>query len=148
MIVLCALQFCFEQFTHAHAFDVEELPELARGKGNKIQGLPKKTDVEMAAICVLAKDQALRIISGDRHMTLKPKDLDTISRIGAGGAVRCREAGVKWTGSSRIKACRSAGVLFIRNPLERRLRRDLGVFQNDFGFLHVIALHITHPELE
>ncbi len=57
-------------------FDVEELPELARGKGNKIQGLPKKTNVEMAAICVLAQDQALRIISGDRHMTLKPKDLD------------------------------------------------------------------------
>lgn len=57
-------------------FDVEELPELARGKGNKIQGLPKKTDVEMAAICVLAQDQALRITSGDRHMILKPKDLD------------------------------------------------------------------------
>ena len=57
-------------------FDVEELPELARGKGNKFQGLPAKSDVEVAAICVLAQDQALQIISGDRHMTLKPKDLD------------------------------------------------------------------------
>jgi topoisomerase-4 subunit A len=57
-------------------FALEELPELARGKGNKILGLPAKSAVEMAAICVLAQDQALKIISGQRHMTLKPKDLD------------------------------------------------------------------------
>ena len=57
-------------------FDVGELPELVRGKGNKILGLPAKADVEMAAICVLAEGQALKIISGQRHMTLKPKDLD------------------------------------------------------------------------
>ncbi len=57
-------------------FDVGELPELVRGKGNKILGLPAKADIEMAAICVLAEGQALKIISGQRHMTLKPKDLD------------------------------------------------------------------------
>ena len=57
-------------------FDVAELPELGRGKGNKILGLPAKASVEMVAICVLADDQALKIIAGQRHMTLKPKDLD------------------------------------------------------------------------
>ncbi len=57
-------------------FDVTELPELARGKGNKIQGMPKKAEVEMAAICVLGQGQALKIISGGRQMTLKPKDLE------------------------------------------------------------------------
>jgi len=57
-------------------FDVEELPELSRGKGNKLLGLPAKGEVKMAAICVLAPGQSLRIISGQRHMTLKPKDLD------------------------------------------------------------------------
>lgn len=56
-------------------FEVEELPELARGKGNKILSLPAKAGVELAAICVLAQDQTLKIISGQRHMTLKPKDL-------------------------------------------------------------------------
>ena len=32
-------------------------------------------EVAMAAICVLEKGQALKIISGQRHMTLKAKDL-------------------------------------------------------------------------
>ena len=44
-------------------------------KGNKILGLPSKSEVAMAAICVLEKGQALKIISGQRHMTLKAKDL-------------------------------------------------------------------------
>lgn len=57
-------------------FDIDELPELARGKGNKILGLPSKGEVEMAAICVVAQDQSLRIMSGRRHMTLKAKDLE------------------------------------------------------------------------
>ena len=57
-------------------FELEELPELGRGKGSKILGLPSKSGIEMAAICVLEAGQALKIISGQRHMTLKPKDLD------------------------------------------------------------------------
>lgn len=56
-------------------FDLEELPELGRGKGNKILGLPSKSDIAMVAICVLEDGQALKIISGQRQMTLKPKDL-------------------------------------------------------------------------
>jgi len=57
-------------------FAMDEIPQLARGKGNKILGLPAKGGEQMAGICVLAEDQSLKIISGQRHMTLKPKDLD------------------------------------------------------------------------
>ena len=45
-------------------FPLEELPELARGKGNKILAVPSKDGVTLAAICVLAEEQALRIDSG------------------------------------------------------------------------------------
>jgi topoisomerase-4 subunit A len=52
------------------------LPELARGKGNKILAVPGKDGVTLAAICVLRADQGLRIDSGTRHMTIKASDLD------------------------------------------------------------------------
>jgi topoisomerase-4 subunit A len=57
-------------------FPLDELPALARGKGNKIQGLPAKSDVVMTGVAVLADDDALQVISGQRQMTIKPKDLD------------------------------------------------------------------------
>ncbi|NNC65960.1 MAG: DNA topoisomerase IV subunit A [Gammaproteobacteria bacterium] len=57
-------------------FAIDELPELTRGKGNKILGLPAKSDVEMTAVCVLEEGQALQIVSGKRQMTIKPKDLE------------------------------------------------------------------------
>jgi topoisomerase-4 subunit A len=56
-------------------FPLEELPELARGKGNKILALPGKSAVEMVAIAVLEDGQALKVVSGSREMTLKAKDL-------------------------------------------------------------------------
>jgi len=56
-------------------FPVSELPELPRGKGNKILSVPSKDGVTLAAICVLGKEQSLRIDSGERHMTIKPADL-------------------------------------------------------------------------
>jgi len=55
-------------------FPVSELPELPRGKGNKILSVPSKDGVTLAAICVLGKEQSLRIDSGERHMTIKPAD--------------------------------------------------------------------------
>ena len=57
-------------------FSLEELPELTRGKGNKILGLPGKSDLEMVAMCAFTEGQSVRVISGQRHMTLKPADLD------------------------------------------------------------------------
>ncbi|HJR68970.1 MAG TPA: DNA topoisomerase IV subunit A [Gammaproteobacteria bacterium] len=56
-------------------FPVSQLPELPRGKGNKILSVPSKDGVTLAAICVLGKEQSLRIDSGERHMTIKPVDL-------------------------------------------------------------------------
>ena len=56
-------------------FPVSELPELPRGKGNKILSVPSKDGVTLAAICVLANEQSLRIDSGERHMTIKAADL-------------------------------------------------------------------------
>ena len=58
-------------------FSLEDLAELARGKGNKIIGLPKGSEeVSLASICALSQGQALMVESGQRHMTLKPKDLE------------------------------------------------------------------------
>ena len=57
-------------------FALEELPELAKGKGNKIIALPAKEDVQLVAACVVEEGQGLKVISGQRHMTVKPADLD------------------------------------------------------------------------
>jgi topoisomerase IV subunit A len=60
-------------------FPVAEVPELARGKGNKLFGIPgKKAESReelMTAVAVLAPGQALRVHSGERQMTLSPADL-------------------------------------------------------------------------
>jgi topoisomerase-4 subunit A len=53
-----------------------ELPELSKGKGNKILAVPSKDGVVLAAICVLAPEQGLRVDSGTRHMVVKPDDLE------------------------------------------------------------------------
>ncbi len=55
---------------------LDELPELPRGKGNKILSLPGKLDLKMVAICVFTEGQSVRVVSGQRHMSLKPADLD------------------------------------------------------------------------
>ena len=56
-------------------FPLEELPELPKGKGNKILGMPTKGGERLAAICALTAEQALKIQSGDRVMTLEARDL-------------------------------------------------------------------------
>ena len=58
-------------------FPLEELPELARGKGNKILSLPAKDKtVGLAAIAVINEEQSLRIVSGQREMTLKQAEME------------------------------------------------------------------------
>jgi topoisomerase IV subunit A len=57
-------------------FPLEELPQMPRGKGIRILGMPSKGGIELAALCVLREDQSLKIKSGQRHMTLKPGDLE------------------------------------------------------------------------
>jgi topoisomerase-4 subunit A len=57
-------------------FPLEELPELSKGKGNKILAVPSKDGVALAGICVLGEGQGLRIDSGTRHMVIKSADLE------------------------------------------------------------------------
>jgi topoisomerase-4 subunit A len=56
-------------------FPLAELPELSKGKGNKILAVPSKDGVVLAGVCVLTPEQGLRIDSGSRHMVIKPADL-------------------------------------------------------------------------
>ena len=61
-------------------FPLDELPELARGKGNKILGITGKKfasgEESMVSVVALAADVSLRVCSGQRVMTLKPRDLE------------------------------------------------------------------------
>jgi topoisomerase-4 subunit A len=56
-----------------------EVPELPRGKGNKLFGIPTKKaesrEELLAVMSVLSGAQSLRVFSGERQMTLKPSDL-------------------------------------------------------------------------
>ena len=61
-------------------FPVTELPQLARGKGNKIMNIPsarvKSREEFVVAVAVINPGQALTLYSGKRHITLKATDLD------------------------------------------------------------------------
>jgi topoisomerase-4 subunit A len=61
-------------------FAAEDLPELARGKGNKIFGVDARKfsagSDAMVAVTVVPAGASLLVVSGKRTMTLKPRDLD------------------------------------------------------------------------
>ncbi|MDH3778964.1 MAG: DNA topoisomerase IV subunit A, partial [Gammaproteobacteria bacterium] len=61
-------------------FEMEELPELAKGKGNKLINIPGpkyKSGVEkMVAAAVVPEDGHLEVYTGTRKMTIKWNDLD------------------------------------------------------------------------
>ena len=69
---------CASSAGHLLIFPIEELPMLARGKGQKILQIPaaklKSGEETMKAITVLGPDDDLRIYSGNRHITLKELD--------------------------------------------------------------------------
>jgi topoisomerase IV subunit A len=60
-------------------FPAKELPELPRGKGNKMISIPSARVAAREEFCigmaVLHPKSSLTIHSGKRHLTLKPKDL-------------------------------------------------------------------------
>ena len=61
------------------AFPAKELPELTKGKGNKILAIPKATGkarVHLQSIRVMGPKNALKIVSGKRHTTLRYKDIE------------------------------------------------------------------------
>jgi len=61
------------------AFPVKDLPELAKGKGNKIFGIDskrfEKKEEFLVGVAVVAPEQSLLLFSGERKMTLKFADL-------------------------------------------------------------------------
>jgi len=61
-------------------FEATKLPELAKGKGNKIIGIsPKKYkegEEKMVAVAVIPENGNLQVLSGRRRMTIKWNDLD------------------------------------------------------------------------
>lgn len=65
---------------HLLCFPIEELPQLAKGKGNKILNIPgakfKMGEESMAAIASMPDEDGVVIYSGQRYMTLKYRDLD------------------------------------------------------------------------
>lgn len=63
---------------HLLVFPVAELPELARGKGNKLIQVPPsalKEGHRVVALTVFGPGQSLRVIAGKRHVTLNTQDL-------------------------------------------------------------------------
>ncbi len=61
-------------------FEAEELPELGKGKGNKIIGIPNKAYKEgaekLVAVAVIPEEGNLQVLSGARRMTIRWDDLD------------------------------------------------------------------------
>ena len=60
-------------------FPVSELPQLAKGKGNKLIQIPTKDlnarEEFVASLCVLNEEQKLKVYSGKRHTSIKFADL-------------------------------------------------------------------------
>ncbi|MCE3237680.1 MAG: parC [Gammaproteobacteria bacterium] len=63
---------------HLLIFPLKELPELAKGKGNKILNIPSRhiatREEFLIDLIVLQENQALIIIVGKKQLTLKPKE--------------------------------------------------------------------------
>jgi topoisomerase-4 subunit A len=86
-------------------FPVADIPELARGKGNKLFGIPGKKaqsrEEVLAAASVVGDGQSLRVWSGERQMTLTPADLKShVGERAQRGAVLPRG----WRKVERIEA--------------------------------------------
>ena len=63
---------CVSNTGHLLIFPLADLPELLRGKGNKLMQLPG--DEKIADIQVISLDDSLTVLAGKRHFTLKPAD--------------------------------------------------------------------------
>ncbi|WP_068545891.1 DNA topoisomerase IV subunit A [Thalassotalea crassostreae] len=60
-------------------FPIQDLPQLSKGKGNKIIGIPtaraKAREEYVTILAVVAEDQPVTLFAGKRKLTLKPADL-------------------------------------------------------------------------
>jgi topoisomerase-4 subunit A len=61
-------------------FGLKDLPELARGKGNKLLNVPsaafKSGEEELVGAVALGEKDELLVHAGQRHLRLKAKDLE------------------------------------------------------------------------
>ncbi|TQV73046.1 DNA topoisomerase IV subunit A [Aliikangiella marina] len=61
-------------------FPISDLPQLAKGKGNKIIGIPaaklQLREEYVVSIAVVSPDESLLVYSGKRYLRLKPSDLE------------------------------------------------------------------------
>ncbi len=93
---------------HLLAFAVSDLPELTRGKGNKIIGVKKGKGGErgewVAALAVVPASETLVVWSGQRYMQLKPRDLDEYA------GERGRRGGLLPRGFRTVQALTVGGV--------------------------------------
>lgn len=59
-------------------FPLQDLPQLSRGKGNKLIDIPAKRaagrEEYVKSLVVLAAQDKLKVIAGKQHLTLKPQD--------------------------------------------------------------------------
>ena len=107
---------------HLLVFAAAELPELPRGKGNRILGIPsgklKSGEEKLVAVAVLAKGEDLIVRSGQRTMTLKAGDLGHYA--GAARPARAgAAAGLAQRGSSRSGPAPALGGAQRRRNLVR-----------------------------
>ncbi len=95
---------------HLLVFPAADLPELPRGKGNRILGIPaaklKSGEERLVGVAVLGPGDDLRVQSGTRTMTLTPGDLAHYAgERGHRGLVLPRG----WRTVEAIEAARPAG---------------------------------------
>jgi topoisomerase-4 subunit A len=61
-------------------FPIKDLPQLSKGKGNKIIGIPRMRLITheeyLSSIACVPQDHNLILYCGKRHITLKPADLE------------------------------------------------------------------------
>ncbi len=72
---------------HLLLFSIEELPELTKGKGNKLINIPsaklKAREEYVVAIAVVPEAGSLKIFSGKRYLVMKQSDLECYTAIRA-----------------------------------------------------------------
>lgn len=57
-------------------FPVKDLPQLSKGKGNKLMNISPDENESVLAVLALAEGQKLTVQAGSRHITLKWSDLE------------------------------------------------------------------------
>ena len=62
------------------AFPLADVPELSRGKGNKLINVPsaafKSGEETVVGVAVIYESDRLLVVAGQRHLSLKRKDLE------------------------------------------------------------------------